>query len=97
MFVDFEILGLKGGTLAGVSSPHSAFSKVAGKSFSVFIWTKLGMPTGSPGRGPPTNFEENPTTKGPSAVKGKNVNQCWPNLHDICTYVSSFPENLKGI
>ena len=25
-----------GGTLAGVSSPHSAFSKVAGKSFSVF-------------------------------------------------------------
>ena len=52
MFVDFEILGLsehgggrrqrrdeltgEGGTLAGVSSPHSAFSKVAGKSFSVF-------------------------------------------------------------
>ena len=25
-----------GGTLDGVSSPHSAFSKVAGKSFSVF-------------------------------------------------------------
>ena len=27
-----------GGTLAGVSSPHSAFSKVAEKSFSVFNW-----------------------------------------------------------
>ena len=31
-------LTVAGGTLDGVSSPHSAFSKVAGKSFSVLNW-----------------------------------------------------------
>ena len=53
-----------GGTLNGVSSPHSAFSKVAGKSFSVFnrFGPNLVHLLGGPRRGPPTNFEENPTT-----------------------------------
>ena len=53
-----------GGTLNGVSSPHSAFSKVAGKSFSVFnrFGPNLAHLLGGPRRGPPTNFEENPTT-----------------------------------
>ena len=61
----------------------SAFSKVAGKSFFSFepIWTKLGTPTGGPRRGPPTNFEENPTTlRGLQRLKAKMTRK---NLADV--------------
>ena len=67
------------------------------------IWTKLGTPTGEPRRGPPTNFEENPTTlSGLQRLKAKmtrkNLADVWRNLQDICIYVLyTFPENLKRI
>ena len=45
------------------------------------IWTKLGTPTGGPRRGPPTNFEENPTTlSGLQRLKAKVTRK---NLADV--------------
>ena len=80
---DRELTGA-GSTLDGVSSPHSSFSKVAGKSFSVFnrfgpyLEHLLGVP---PRRGPPTNFEENPTTlSGLHRLKAKMTRK---NLTDV--------------
>ena len=68
-----------GGTLDGVSSPHSAFSKVV---YSLQpIWTKLGTPTGGPRKEAPTNFEENPTTLcGVQRLKAKMTRE---NLADV--------------
>ena len=50
------------------------------------IWTKLGMPTGSPRRGPPTNFEENPTTlRGLQRLKAKLTRKNLTNVDQIYT------------
>ena len=94
-----------GGTLDGVSSPHSAFSKVAGKSIFQF-WTDLDQTWytywGSQKRTAHQLWRKSDNSKRPSAVKGKNdqgeLSRWWPYLQDICIYaLYMFPENLKII
>ena len=93
-----------GGTLDGVSSPHSAFSKVAGKSFSVYnrFGPNLVHLLGSQKRTAHQLWRKSDNSKWPSAVKGNNyqeeLSRCWRNLQDICIYVLyTFPENLTRI
>ena len=93
-----------GGTLDGVSSPHSAFSKVAGKVFQFSTdldqtwYTYWESQKGTAHQ----LWRKSDTSKWPSAVKGKNdqeeLSRWWPNLQDICIDVLyTFPENLKRI
>ena len=93
-----------GGTLDGVSSPHSAFSKVAGKGFSVFnrFGPNLVHLLGGPEEDRPPIWRKSDNSKRPSAVKGKNdqevLSRWWPNLQVICIYaLYMFHKNLKTI
>ena len=93
-----------GGTLDGVSSPHSAFSQEAGKRFSVLnrFGPNLVHLLGSQRRTAHQLWRKSDKSKWPSAVQGEfdqeELIQWLPNLQDICIYaLYIFSINLKRI